>query len=110
MKKLVVLLLCAAVPALADPPADAPLADVPNTSVRLTKGTAAPFDGYLVSDAETMRRGKKEANENGTLTDAEQNGMLLPKAAVAALIAGAAAAIAAAISLGVCAEQNCLKK
>lgn len=87
--------------ALADPPADAPIADVPGASVHLAAGQSAPFAGYLVSDDETLRRGKAKGNLAGTLADAEANGVLLPRAAVAALIGAGAAAVVASISLGI---------
>ena len=74
---------------------------MPDTSARLHKGDAAPFDGWLASDAEVLRRGKSKANTEGTLDNAQANGQLLPKAAVIALIGTAAAAVVADIVLGV---------
>lgn len=101
MTRLVTLLLCVAVPALAEPPADAPLApDVPDTSVRLVMGQAAPFPGRLLSDEENLRRARVTADCRATLAEAEGN-VLLPKAAVAVLISGAAAAVITSITLGV---------
>lgn len=99
MKTLIAVCLTASI-AFAQAPADAPIADVPATSVRLEQGAPAPYAGYLISDAETLRRGKKEANERATLTDATANGVLLPKAAVATLISVGAAAVIAAIATG----------
>ena len=100
MKKLFALMLVVAVPALADPPADSPLADLPGQSVYLEADQRAPFPGQLLSDAENLRRGQNEARCVATLQDAEQNGVLLPKPAVAALITGAAAAIVTSLVLG----------
>lgn len=93
-------------------PADAPTVsdcdkpgaqpDVPGTSVCIRKaGEPAPFPGRLVSFDENKRRAKKEANERGTLTDAESNNVLLPRAAVATLISAAAAAVITSITLGI---------
>jgi hypothetical protein len=99
MRTVIALLLCSSV-ALADPPGDTPLADVPDTSVRLVLGQPAPFAGRLLSPEENVRRAKKLADCEATLADAEQ-GVLLPKPAVAVLISGAAAAIIASVVLGV---------
>lgn len=93
------LLVCGA--AWADGPADAPLADVPGTSVHLLATQAAPFTGYLVSDAETERRGKKDAKCAGTAADAQANGVLLPKVAAGTVIGVAAAAVITSIALGI---------
>jgi hypothetical protein len=93
-------LLIVAMPALADPPGDAPLADVPDTSVRLVMGQPAPFAGRLLSPEENVRRAKKQSDCEATVADAEANGVLLPKPAVAALISGAAAAVITSIVLG----------
>ncbi len=101
MKKLLASMLCIAVPAFAQAPADAPIADAPGTSVLLKKGDPAPFDGRELSMPENLRRGKNEADCKATLADATSNGVLLPKAAVGTLIGGAAAAVIATIVLGV---------
>lgn len=100
MKTFVAVFLSASI-ALAEPPSDAPLAEVPGTSVHLATGQAAPFPGRLVSDAEAIRRARKEAGERAILVDAEANGVLLPKPAVAALISASAAAVITSIALGV---------
>lgn len=100
MKKLLSLLVVVSVPALADPPADAPVVDVAGTSVHLAAGQPAPFPGRLLSDPENVRRAKVAADCKATLADAEQN-VLLPKPAVAALISVAAAAVVSSITLGV---------
>jgi hypothetical protein len=98
--KTIALLLVVAVPALADPPADAPVVDMPGTSVHLPAGQPAPFPGQLLSDEENIRRAKVAADCKATLADAEQ-GVLLPKPAVAALISVAAAAIISSVTLGI---------
>jgi hypothetical protein len=86
---------------MGDPPGDAPLADVPDVSVRLAMGQPAPFAGRLLSPEENVRRAKRTADCEATLADAEGNGVLLPRPAVAALISGAAAAVVTSIVLGV---------
>jgi hypothetical protein len=104
MKTFVAVLLVSSL-AWADPPVDtdtptlAP--DAPGVSVRLRAGETAPFDGRLLSLDENLRRGKSAATCTATLADAEANGVLLPKPAVATLISAAAAAVIASISLGI---------
>lgn len=108
MKTLIALMLCSSI-ALADPPAthfatpsDAPLAaDEPGVSVRLQKGDPAPFDGRELSLDENLRRGKETTDCKTTLADAQANGVLLPRAGVAVLISGAAAAVVTSIVLGI---------
>lgn len=100
MKTFIAVLLCSFI-AFADPPPDAPVADLPGVSVRVVAGQPAPFDGRLLSDEENVRRAKKEASERATLVDAQANGVLLPKPAVALLISAGAAAVITSIVLGV---------
>ena len=104
MKTFTAALLCASI-ALAEPPADAPVADVAGTSVHLAAGQAAPFPGRLLSDEENVRRAKAAVDCKATLADAEQ-GVLLPKPAVAVLISVAAASIVTSVSLGVAAVAH----
>jgi hypothetical protein len=86
--KTIALLLILALPAYAAD--DAPLADVPNVSVRLEAGDVAPHAGYLVADAEHVDRAKRLADAEATLAKARES-WLLPPAAVVAIIAGSLA-------------------
>ena len=97
---LALLLVCGT--AWADPaPGDTPLADVPGTSVHVVTGQVVPFTGYLVSDDETLRRGKSKVDCKGTLADAQTNGVLVPKAVLGTVIGVAAAAVVTSIVTGI---------
>jgi hypothetical protein len=60
-------LLCSAV-TFAQTPSDAPLADIPGTSVKVKQGEPAPFDGRLLSLDENKRRGTVDASKDAELT------------------------------------------
>lgn len=75
--------------ALAQAPADAPLADLPGTSVRLAAGELAPFPGRLVSDPEAVRREKVNASNAAELASYKgPENVTLTKGAVVAIGAG----------------------
>lgn len=96
----VALLLCIAMPAHAAD--DAPLADVPGTSVHLATGQPAPFAGRLVSDAEHVRREKVNERDATFYADVTAGDVVVVgKPAFYALIGGAGAAVIAAIVAGV---------
>ena len=94
MKTLFLLLLLPSL-ALAQAPADAPLADIPGTSVRLSTGQEAPFPGRLVSDPESVRREKVNERLAGELASlkAPEN-VTLTKGALVGIAAGSAVAAA----------------
>lgn len=100
MKTLIAVLLCAAVPAFAQAPADAPIADEPGTSVRLGLGEPAPFAGRLLSPEENKRRGQSKADCVETIADAKANNVLLPKPAVAAILTVAVVSVLSVVTLG----------
>lgn len=98
MKILLLLVLLPSL-SLAQVPSDAPLADVPEVSVRLEQGAPAPFPGRLLSEPEQVRRGKVAERdraellelkkpENITLTKGQLIGIVAGSAVVAAVVTG----------------------
>lgn len=79
-------------------PADAPV-DLPKRSVRLDTGQAAPFSGRLLSDEEHTASEAKCADDHAFRAKA-MGGVLLPPAALVAVVLGALA-LGAAVSAGV---------
>lgn len=107
MRAALALLRCVAVPSFAAAP-DAPLLDAPGASVRLEAGQPAPYTGQLLSDAENLRRAKRTAACEGTLEAAQApSNVLLPKAALVAIIIGSVVLSAAAgAAVGVAAAKG----
>lgn len=97
MKPAIAVLLCASL-ALAEPPADAPL-DEPGRALVLEQGEFAPYRGVLLDEQEAVRRERARVRAEVALETAQQ-GLLLPRGALIALIAGCVAA-SAAIAAGV---------
>lgn len=100
MKTVLVALLCSSL-AFAGAPADAPLAD-PDASGRaliLEQGDITPYRGVLLDEQEAVRRERARVRAEATLKAAEE-GVLLPRGALIAIVAGCAAA-SAAIAAGV---------
>lgn len=100
-------------------PADAPLkqgthvcgtreadVDARGCTKILNVGSVAPFAGVELDEQEDVRRDNEKKNMQGQLTDAQTNYVLLPKPAVAALIAIAAAAIAGCAGLTIAAAEH----
>lgn len=67
MRTVLILMLLPSLALAQVPAADAPLADLPGTSVRLATGEPAPFPGRLVSDPETVRREQVNASKAAEL-------------------------------------------
>lgn len=84
--------------AFAEPPADAPL-DEPGRALILEQGEFAPYRGVLLDEQEAVRRERARVRAEVALETAQQ-GVLLPRGALIAIIAGCAAA-SAAIAAGV---------
>lgn len=98
--KTLALMLFVALPAYAAD--DAPLADVPGASVHLTTGQPAPFAGRLVSDDEHVKREKvNERNATFYADVITGDALVVSKPVFYVVIGGAAAAVVAAVALGV---------
>jgi hypothetical protein len=92
---LVVLLIAST--AFAQAPADAPLADpdAQGRSLILEQGEITPYRGVLLDEQEAVRRERARVRAEATLQKAEE-GVLLPRGALIAIISGVAAVSAAA--------------
>lgn len=92
------LLLIALLPslALAQAPSDAPLADIPGTSVRLATGQPAPFPGRLLSEPEQVRREKVNEFKAAEGASLKKGNVTVSVPVVIAIVAGAVVAGAAA--------------
>lgn len=90
MKTLLLLVLLPTL-ALAQAPADAPLADLPGTSVSLTTDQPAPFPGRLLSGEEQVRRGKVNEREHAELAELKKpENLTLTKVQFGAIVGGSA--------------------
>lgn len=98
MRAVAAVLLAASV-ALAEPPGDAPLADLPGRSVHLATGQPAPFSGRLLADAEHVASEWVAADDHAFRKQTEGKLMLSPVALVA-IVAGALA-VGAGVAAGV---------
>lgn len=100
MKTAIAVLLVSSL-AFAGSPADAPTRDLdaPGRALILEQGSITPYAGVLLDEQEDVRRERARVRAEETLKKAE-DGVLLPRGALIAIVAGCAAA-AAAIAAGV---------
>lgn len=101
MKTALAVLLCASLAFAGEPPADAPVRDLdaPGRSIVLEQGEFTPYRGVLLDEQEAVRRERARVRAEETLKKAEE-GVLLPRGALIAIVAGCAAA-SAAVAAGV---------
>lgn len=108
MRPFIAVMLCSSL-ALADPATDAPLKqgdhvcgtretdlDAHGCTVELKPGELAPYAATALDEQENVRRTRDRARKAGTLENAEEKNVLLPKGALAAIIAGCIVLAAAA--------------
>lgn len=98
MKAAIAVLLMSSLALAGDPPADAPL-DEPGRALILDQGEITPYRGVLLDEQEAVRRERARVRAEVALETAQQ-GVLLPRGALIALVAGCAVA-SAAIAAGV---------
>lgn len=103
MKTFVAVMLCSAL-AFGAEPGDAPVRDVPGTSVHLEAGSAAPFTGRLLSDAEAVKSEQQATADHTTAAKVNaacegKDCVYLPRSVVVTLIvSGATLALAAGVT------------
>lgn len=101
MKTALAVLLASSL-AFADPPADAPMRDLPGRSVHLDAGQPAPFAGRLLSDDEHTKSEAAAADDFAFRKKATSGGNSVwsPYAIVAVVAGSLAVGLAAGAGLG----------